>query len=304
MAKYLIIGSSAGGIGAVEAIREVDPEGDLALLSEEPYLAYSRPAIAEYLTGEKSQEKILFRPQDFYAHHRVEVILGRKALRLDLGQRLVHLADGEALPWEKLLLATGGRPFLPKTEGLDLDREGVFTFTTLDEAKKIAAFLDRDTGSSRKAVVIGGGLIGASVSGALVHRGVAVTMVEMKEKILNTILDEEGSTLAEEVFTRAGVQVLTAHTVARVQGRKDRAVSGVVLDDGRELPCDLVVVAIGVVPRTELVAGTQIAVNRGILVDRHLETSVPGVYACGDVAESFDFMWGTRRLNPIWPKAY
>jgi NAD(P)H-nitrite reductase large subunit len=300
--KYLIIGNSAGGIGAAEAIRELDKRGTLAIVSDEPYPAYSRPLISEYLAERCPLEKMLFRPADFYGNNNIETFLGRKAKWLDIDEHIIELESGERISWKKLLLATGGLPIVPQIKGAEM--EGVFTFTTLDDAKAIDRFLDEFPKRPLKAVVIGGGLIGVSVTEALVKRGIRVTIVEMKERILNTILDEEASALEEENLKQFGVEIITGHTVAEVSSYSGGAVTSVTLDDSRPIPCDLVIVAIGVVPRTELVSGNRIKVNRGIVVDRYMATSSPDVYACGDAAEAYDFIYGENRLTPIWPNAY
>lgn len=301
MVSYLIIGNSVGAVGAVEAIREVDQKGTLTIVSEEPYPVYSRPRISEYLAGESTLEEMSYRPPDFYDRNAVETILGQKAIQVDVNKKTVRLEDGREIPWEKLLLATGGIPFVPRMEGLD--KEGIFTFTTLGDAQRLAAWLSP---AHRQAVVIGGGLIGISASEALVKRGLEVTVVELKDWILNTILDEEAARLAERTLKDKGLRFLTGHTVQSILGKPDdpRLVGGVRLASGQEMPCDMLVTAIGVVPRTELAANTPIQVNRGIVVDDHMATSAAGVYACGDVAETFDFLYGTKRVIPIWPNAH
>jgi NAD(P)H-nitrite reductase large subunit len=294
--EYLIIGNSAGGIGTAEAVREVDKRNSITIVSDEPYQAYSRPLISKYLAGERNVDEILFRPADFYSRNGIEHLLGKKVEHLNLDRKIAHLASGEQITWKKLLLATGGVPIVPKMKGGD--KEGVFTFLTLKDAMAINAFIE----DGSQAVVIGGGLIGISVTEALMKRRAGVTVVEMKDRVLNTILDETASSIAEEVLRQAGVRVATNRTVAEVTGGD--CVDGVVLDNGERIRCDLVVVAIGVLPRTELVSGTDIKVNRGIVVDRCMSTSYPDVYACGDVAEAYDFIYGTNRLTPIWPNAY
>ncbi len=298
--KYLIIGNSAGGIGAAEAIRGVDKNGTMVIVSDEPYPTYSRPLISEYLAKICSLEKMLFRPADFYEKNNISTLLGRKVKRLNINEHTTELDGGEKIFWEKLLLATGGLPIIPQIKGIG--NKGVFTFITLDDAKAI----DRHLKGVDRAVVIGGGLIGISVTEALVKRKVKVTIVEMKDRLLNTILDEEASVLAEETISQAGVNIVTAHTVAEINrsSAKEGTINCVTLDDGSTIPCSLVIVAIGVAPRTELVPGTGIKVNRGIVVDRHMATSHPDVYACGDATEAYDFAYGENRLTPIWPNAY
>lgn len=298
--KYLIIGNSAGGIGAAEAIREVDKTGSLLVISDEPYPAYSRPLISEYLAGGCPWERMLYRPADFYEMDNIQTFLSTRVEHLDIAEHTVELEDGRRIAWEKLLLATGGLPIVPQIEGIG--RRGVFTFTTLGDAKAIDKFI---TGTSR-AVVIGGGLIGVSITEALVKRGVRVTIVEMKERILNTMLDEETSALEELTLRRAGVNIVTGHTVVEINGDSSPAatVSSVTLDDGSQTPCNLVVVAIGVQPRTELISDTEIRTNRGLIVNHYMATSCPHVYACGDAAEAYDFIYNENRLTPIWPNAY
>ncbi len=294
--RYLIVGNSAGGIGAAEAIREVDKEGALAIISEEPYPTYSRPLISKYLSGERTLDEILFRPPDFYDRNNIACLPGKRVSHLELDHNTVQLEDSEQITWERLLLAVGGEPIFPRMKGSD--KRGVFTFTNIDDAKAIGRFLS----NAKKAVVIGGGLIGISVTEALMKRGVEVSVVEMKERVLNTILDQQASLMAEEVLKQAGVQILAGKTVVEINGRGK--VEEVTLDNGTIIPCDLVVVAIGVLPRPELASEAQLQINRGIVVDRHMATSHPGVYACGDVAEAYDFVYKENRVTPVWPNAY
>jgi NAD(P)H-nitrite reductase large subunit len=299
--KYLIIGNSAGGMGAAEAIREVDKVGTIAIISDEPYHVYSRPLISEYLSEKCPLERIMFRPPDFYEKNNIQATLGQKAMGLNIDKHYTKLKDGRKITWEKLLLAIGGLPIIPKIDGIGL--KGVFTFTTLDDAKAIDQFLNNYR-RKVKAIVIGGGLIGVAATEALIKRGVEVTIVEMKERILNTILDEEASTLVETTLNESGVEIITSHTVSKVSSYLPGEATGVILDDSRPIPCDMIIVAIGVQPRTELVSNTRIKINRGIQVDRYMATSKPDIYACGDAAESYDFVYEENRLTPIWPNAY
>ena len=299
--KYLIIGNSAGGMGAAEAIREVDKVGTITIVSDEPYPVYSRPLISEYLAERCPLERMLFRPPDFYEKNNIQVILGQKVTVLNIDKHAINLRDGRTITWEKLLLATGGLPIVPEIEGIGL--KGVFTFTTLDDAKAIDQFLNHYHRKVR-AIVIGGGLIGVAATEALVKRGVEVTIVEMKERILNTILDEEASALVETRLKQFGVEIITGNTVSKVNSYLPGEATSVTMDDGRPIPCDMIIVAIGVQPRTELVSDTGIEINRGIIVNRHMATASPDVYTCGDVAEAYDFIYDENRLTPIWPNAY
>ena len=299
--KYLIIGNSAGGIGGAEAIRETDKSGAITIISDEPYPAYSRPLISEYLATGCSIKRMLFRPPDFYEKNNIRVLSGEKVVQVNLDEHAVRLESGRTLNWRKLLLATGGVPIVPQIEGIG--SRGVFTFITLDDAKAIDNFLNQCR-DKVNAVVIGGGLIGVSAAEALVKRGVEVSIVEMKERILSTILDDEASALEEKALTEAGVKLITGRTASKIGSNLLGRVNSVSLDDGRQIPCEMVIIAIGVKPRTELVSDSDIKTNQGIVVDYHMTTSSPDVYACGDVAEAYDFVYGYNRLTPIWPNAY
>jgi NAD(P)H-nitrite reductase large subunit len=299
--KYLIIGNSAGGIGAAEAIRSIDRAGAITIVSDEPYPAYSRPLISEYLANPYPVEKMLYRKPDFYKKNRIRTVLGDKAVEIKPAQHTVKLASGKVVHYQKLLLATGGTPIIPDMEGMQL--KGVFTFNRLDDAKAIDEFLN-EYQRNVKAVVVGGGLIGVSVTEALVKRGVEVTIIEMKDYVLNTILDEEASAFEADVLLQAGVNIITGNTVSKINSYKVGEVSGVSLNDGSALPCDMVIIAIGVRPRLDLVAGSKIKNNRGIMVDRRMTTSSPDIYACGDASEAYDFVLGENRPTPVWPNAY
>ena len=299
MSKYVIVGASAAGIGAVEAIREVDPMGAITVISEEPCPHYSRPMISDLVSGKASFEKMKCREDKFWEKNDVQALTGRTAVSLNLSDKFVVLEGGDHINFEKLLIATGGKPFVPKIEGAD--KEGVFTFTTLSDAQRLAARLEK----AQKVVVIGAGLIGISVTEALVKRGLTVTLVELQDKILSLLLDPKGSDIVENVIRKAGVTIITGQSVQRITGKpeNDGAVGGVVLTKGEQKPCDVVIIAIGVIPRTELVAGTEVKLNRGIVVDNFMRTNIPDVYASGDVAEAYDFTLNQNRLLPLWPLA-
>jgi NAD(P)H-nitrite reductase large subunit len=299
MSKYVIVGASAAGIGAVEAIREVDPVGTVTVISEEPCPQYSRPMISDLVSGKANFEKMMCREDEFWEKNEVQALTGRTAVSLNLAEKWVALDKGNHINFEKLLIATGGKPFVPKIEGAE--KEGVFTFTTLSDAERLAAKIE----TAKSAVVIGGGLIGVSVTEALVKRGLKVTMVELKDTILSLILDPTASEMVENVIKKAGVTIATGQTVQRIVGKPeaDNVVGGAVLTGGEQVQCDLVIIAIGVIPRTELVSGTNVKTKRGIIVDRFMRTNVSDVYASGDVAEAYDFVLGENRLLPLWPLA-
>ncbi len=300
MTKYVIIGGSAGGIGAIEAIREEDRKGTITVISEEKVPQYSRPMISEYVSKETTLNNMKYRDDQFWRNNKVNILNGITAKKIDFTTKQVEIDNGDKIDYDKLLIATGGKPFVPRMQGGE--KKGVFTFTELSSAETI----ESNVGQSKNAVVIGGGLIGVSVTEALVKRGIKVTLVELKENILNLILDKTASKIAENVIADNGVTIITGQTVQQIIGKKDdpTKVGGVVMTDNKEIPCDLVIVAIGVIPRTEIAKDTPIKINRGIVVDRFMRTNMPDVFACGDVAEAYDFLIDKNRLLPLWPLAY
>jgi NAD(P)H-nitrite reductase large subunit len=295
----VIVGASAAGIGAVEAIREVDPVDTITVISDEKCPQYSRPMISDLVSGKANFDKMMCREDDFWQKKDVQALTGRTAESLNLAEKWVALDNGDRVNFEQLLIATGGKPFVPKIEGSE--KEGVYTFTTLSDAESLAAKIE----TARSAVVVGGGLIGVSVTEALVKRGLKVTMVELKDNILSLILDPTASEMVENVISNAGVTIATGQTVKRILGKleDDNVVGSAILTGGKQVSCDLVIVAIGVIPRMELVSGTDMKTHKGIIVDKFMRTNVPDVYASGDVAEAYDFVLGENRLLPLWPLA-
>ncbi|ACZ62068.1 NAD(P)/FAD-dependent oxidoreductase [Dehalococcoides mccartyi] len=297
-ADYLIVGCSAGGIGAAEAIREVDRDGSIVIAGEEPYLAYSRPMIAKYLSGQKNVEKILFRRPEFYANNNITCLTDTKVEAVDTAAHEVSLSNGEKIGYGKLLLAPGGKPIVPPIDGSN--KAGVFNFINMKDASLIDSYVKAE--NVKKAVIIGGGLIGMSAADALTKLGIEVDIIELKGHILNTILDEAAGKIAAQTVTSYGVKLNTGRTVSKVLGL--HKVAGVELDNGHQIESQMLVIAIGVIPRTELFKAAGLEVNRGVVVNDNMRTSNPDVYACGDACESFDFIYNSRRVTPIWPNAY
>ncbi|KLU60204.1 nitrite reductase [NAD(P)H] [Peptococcaceae bacterium CEB3] len=294
---YVIVGNSAAGIGAVEGIRSLDKAGRITLFSDEPYHTYSRPLISYYLFGKVTEDKMYYRPPDFYERLDVTARLGTRVNSLSTAEKELVLESGEKVGFERLLLATGGKPIVPPMPGRDL--EGVFTFLKWDDVKA----LEKTLYPGVRTVVIGAGLIGLKATEALCHRGAEVAVVELANRVLSAILDEGAAGLVQESLAERGVRFFLENTVAEILGADGR-VKGVRLQDGTELPCERLVIAIGVSPNTSLAQGTEVAVNRGILVDEFLATNVAGIFAAGDVAEGYDFLFRQRRVLPILPNAY
>ncbi len=298
--KYLIIGNSVAAVAAVSGIREVDPAGSITLVAKEEHHTYSRPLITYLLGGKVDEAQMLYRPADWYEKAGVNAMLGTEIVSVDPQAHTVETADGETLGYEKLLIATGGTPIVPP-DLQGTDAEGVFTFTSLDDADAIKEYIE-DRGV-QSAVVIGGGLIGLKSVEALLALDIDTTVVELADRMLSSTFDETASLLAQKRLREAKVEVRCETTASELLAENGRVV-GAKLTDGDTIPADLVIFAIGVFPAICIIEGTEIEVDRGILVDDRMQATAEDVYAAGDVAQARALLCGTQRCIAIFPNAY
>lgn len=296
--NYVIIGNSVAAVGAIRGIRSVDPEGHITVLSRERHTAYGRPLISYLLGGLITEKGMPYLPEDFYEQHRANLLLNSEVTAVDDTKKRVKLAGGETVPYDRLLIATGGDPFVPPIEGL-AGKEKVFTFTTWDDAAKLKGL----AADIEKVVVVGGGLIGLKAAEGLHLLGKRVTIVELADRILSAAFDRPAGRIVARKMKANGIDVVTEDTVVKVEG-EGAGITGVTLKSGDFIPCDTVIVAIGVRPAAGLLKESKVEVNRGIVVDDCMATSVKGIYAAGDVAEARDFFTGSKNPMPIWPDAY
>jgi NAD(P)H-nitrite reductase large subunit len=297
---YLIIGNSVAAVNAVEAIRGVDTEGDITIISDEEVLNYSRPLLSYYLGGRIAEDRLAFRDEGFYRNHKVKLILGKRATGLDTKKGKVSLADGTRLPYDRLLLSVGGVPIVPPIEGLRDDTQGVFTFIQLQEAKRLIEYIEQQ--SIQEAVVLGAGLIGLKAIEGLLERGVRVTVIELMDRILANTFDVEASSIIEERLKAHGCTIIKGDTIARAKTRGGK-IRQLNLKSGQEIPTSLLIVAVGVHPNLALLKGTSIKKDRGIVVDEFMQTSVQDVYSAGDCAQGLDFLSKEHAVIAIWPVA-
>jgi NAD(P)H-nitrite reductase large subunit len=239
-----------------------------------------------------------YRDDAFYSKHQIHTVFGKRAIGLDVETRTILLQKDETISYDQLLLAVGGQPFVPSIQGLE-GRDAVFTFTTLNHAMALASALS----SAGRALVIGGGLIGLKAAESLQALGVKTTVVELASRILTTVLDDRASEIIQHRLEQTGLRIITEDVVTKVIGT-GRTLERARLRDGEEIETDLIVVAIGVRPNLDLVQDTPIQTNMGIIVDQHMRTNVPEVYAAGDVAEAYDSLLERNRPIPILPLAY
>lgn len=296
--KYVIIGNGIASIGAIEGIRKVDALSEILVIGAEDSPAYGRPLISYLLAGKIGPDRLSLRPREFYEKSNVTLMLGTTVAAIDIAARTVTTDRGETIGYENLLIATGGIPFTPPIPGAD--GPDVYNFTNLAHAQTLIS----KAREIRRAVVIGGGLIGLKAGESLFDRGVEVTILELSPRILSLAFDENAASLAGSRLAEVGLAVRCGVSAKEIQRDSAGNLKGVHLTDGDFLQTDVVVIAIGVVPNYGLAKASGIEVDRGIKVDDHMRASAPGVFAAGDVAQAKDLLFGDDRVIPIWTNAY
>ena len=291
--KYVIIGNSAAAVGCIEGIRSVDPSGPVTVISDEPYHVYSRPLISYLLYGKTDLERMKYRPDDFYRKNGVKTLLGVRAEKIDPKKKEVLLSTGEREPYDRLLIATGSRPFVPPAEGLE-SVEKKFSFMKLDDAKALGAALTPET----RVLIVGAGLIGLKCAEGIRHLVKSIEVVDLADRILPSILDEEGSAVVQKYIEGQGVSFTLGDCVARYENNTAE------LKSGKKIPFDVLVVAVGVRPNTQLAEEAGCRVGRGVAINARSETTVPDIWAAGDCCECHDIAADTDRILAILPNAY
>ena len=293
MAKYVIIGNSAAAVGCVSGIRSVDKEGSITIISDEPHFTYSRPLISYWLKGKVTDDKMYYRDSNFYEVNNCSTILGKKVIKIDAEKKKIILEDNSEVAYDKLLVATGSAPFVPPVEGL-ADAKNAFTFLTWDSAKAVKEVVKKDS----KVVIMGAGLIGLKAAEGLHEVCEDITVVDLADRILPSILDNKGAAFVQKHIEKEGIKFMLNDAASSVK-------DGVVyLKSGRELPYDVLIVAGGVRPNTNLVKDAGGNVNRGIVTDNKQETSIKDVYSAGDCTESYDICTSQNKILALLPNAY
>ena len=294
--RIVIVGASLAGATAAAGLRSEGFADDVLLIGAESQLPYHRPPLSkEYLRGEQRVEDTLVNPARFYAEKGIELRLGVRATTIDPRRKLVELEGGERVAYDQLLVATGARNRTLSVPGAALD--GIFQLRTVEDCDRIRAAAK----PGRRAVLIGLGFIGSEVTASLRQLGVEVTAVDGQRAPLARVLGEEVGAVLAEIHRDKGAELLLEDGVAAFEGvgRVER----VRTRKGRFLACDFVVAGIGVTPNTELLAAAGAEVNNGVLVDERCRTSLPDVYAAGDVTNHHHPIFGRLRVEH-WNNAY
>jgi len=294
--RYVIIGGSAAGVSAIEAIRSLDHSSQIELFTDEKLPLYSRVLLTYYIAGAISKEELHFRPLEFFMENNVTPHLGERVKAVSPDSKSIETEDGKGHSFDKLLIATGSSPKTLDIPGVDM--EGVCGLRNVEHAQKIISRSDKtDT-----ACILGGGLIGLRDGYALAARGLKVKMIVKSSRVLSQMLDEESSAMVQERLQEHGIEIRTGRDAVEILGKG--SVEGIMLDNGEKIDCQMVIVGKGVDPNVGLVSSTGIEVKEGIVADENMRTSVPDIYVAGDVAETVDISRGGTSVNAIWPCAF
>ncbi|PMR69465.1 NAD(P)/FAD-dependent oxidoreductase [Halomonas heilongjiangensis] len=289
----VIVGNGMAGHRLVETLlKRDDRPARITVIGEERVAAYNRILLSPLLAGDMTRDALTLREADWYTEQGVELILGERVATLDCEARRLTTDAGRTLGYDRLVLATGSRPAMPPLPGLELD--GVRAFRDLDDA----AALTRTAEAGGNAVVIGGGLLGLEAAEGLRKRGMAVSLIQRDDRLMNRQLDATAATLLEAELTRRGLTIFTEANIAALLDDGQGRVHEVRLEDGTRLPADCVVVAIGITPNAELGRQAGLATERAILVDAHLTTSDPAIHALGECCQFEGQLYGL--VEPIW----
>jgi len=294
-AKYLIVGSSHAALEALNAIRMLDRDGSVAMVSRDRNLPYSPTILPYVVSGRSHPQSIALRDDGYFERLGVRFRRGAALTALDAGAGTALLETGEAWRYQKLLLATGARPALPPLAGLEATPFHVLR--TLDDALGLRSAIGR----ARSALVLGAGLIGMHAAENLVEAGCEVTVVEKEPWVLPGYFDATAARLIERAFAERGVRMVTGQVAVGAARHGQRRV--VTLDDGEELSADLLLVSTGVAPEIGYLEGSGVEADRGVLVDDAMRTGVANIWAAGDVAQARDFYGPQPIVNGILPDA-
>lgn len=285
--NYVIIGAGAAGIAAAEEIRAQNESDSITVISSDEFV-HSRCMLHKYIAGERDEKGLSFVEQDFFQRNKINWIKGLSVSGIDTEGKKVCLSNGEMTAYDKLLIASGANSFIPPV-GDFREAKNVFGLRHLRDAQAIRTM----AGDVERVLIVGSGLVGLDAAYGLLEMGKEITIVEMAERILPMQLDEHAALEYQRLFTEAGCRFVLGRKANEAACGEDGKIHEVVLDNGEVIPCDMVIVAAGVRPAAEFIEGSGIHADRGIVVDKFLETTIKDIYAAGDVAG----------LSGIWPNA-
>jgi len=294
---YVIIGASAAGISAAETLVRLDPDAEITVVSRETDIAYSRCLVTYYISGQISRDAVFIRSGEQLKALGVRFLAGTEAVGLDTEQKSITLSDSAVISYDRLLVASGAAPVIPDIKGIN--GQGVFTLRTIADADSIIA----EIAESKAVAILGDGLVAVTAAMALNKRGMRVSLVGITPHILAGFLDRRAAGIVQDRMIETGIRFYLGESFSEVNRDAEGRLKGVTLSDGTSIEVDMTVIAVGVKPELKVFGETAAAAENGLLVDEYMETSIPGIYAAGDVAQAYDVVRNAPVWNPLWPHA-
>ncbi|NLB71739.1 MAG: NAD(P)/FAD-dependent oxidoreductase [Chloroflexi bacterium] len=282
--QFLVVGAGIAGVSAAEAIHKTQPDASITMVSDEHNLPYFRMNLTRYLAGELERDRLDLHNREWYHENHVEIILDTHIDDIDAASKQIRLENGRLIEYDKLILANGASPFVPPIPGRELD--GVMTLRSLEDADKILNI----TAEPANVVCIGGGLLGLEIAGGIAQKGTNVTVLEALDWLLPRQLGKEAAEMLRGQIEAMGIKVIVPARIKQISG--EGKVSAVELDDGTIIPANLVLISAGIRPNLDLAKRIGLEVNRGVIVNEHMQTSDPDIYAAGDVCEYHGILYG------------
>lgn len=293
MTQYVVIGNGVAAVGCIEGIRKEDAAGKIIVISKEPHPVYCRPLISYYLEGKTNLEKMAYRDKNFYERMECEVLYGKKAVQIDPSTKQIALNDDTVIPYDKLCIATGSSPFVPPFTGLE-SVEQKHSFMTIDDMLELEASINENS----DVLIVGAGLIGLKCAEGLKDRVSSITICDLADRVLSSILDADCAAIMQKHLEQNGINFMLNDSA--ISFDKNTAF----MKSGKTVRFDVLVLAVGVRANTSLIKGIGGEVNRGILISNKMETSIPDIYAAGDCTEGEDISFHDKRVLAILPNAY
>lgn len=293
MKQYVIVGNGIAAAGCIEGIRKIDKDTPITVISSEKYPVYCRPLISYYLQGKTDLKKMNYRKDDFYGENGCEAIYGETVTKVNSEEHTVLLSNGKEISYGKLLIATGSSPFVPRFEGIETVSQK-YSFMTIDDTLS----LEKSIFDTARVLIVGAGLIGLKCAEGLKDRVGKITVCDLAKNVLSSILDYDTAPAVQAHLEKNGVEFLMSDSVKSFDGNV------AVMQSGKQVEFDILVTAVGVRPNTSLVADIGGEVNRGIVVNTKMQTSIPDIFAAGDCSEGYDLSIRKNRVLALLPNAY
>lgn len=274
--NIVIVGNGAAALSAAQSIRN-NSNDSILMISNEKVIGYFRPALSHYLCEISLGDRFFIKKDQWYKENQIDLLLSNQVININTDKKYIKLEDGKIISYDKLILANGSRSVLPTIPNMNF--KNAYTLKTLEDAEKIKNRIKM----SKNAVIIGGGLLGLEASWAMKKAGLNVTVIEKFPRILPRQLDEGASNIFESIIKKEGIDLVLNQGILSIEGENEA--EGILLESGKIIKADLILVSIGIIPNISLVSDTFIKTNKGIIVNSKMETTIGNIYACGDIAE-------------------